>query len=442
MNRTLLSCLVGILWQAAAPAADRLPPVGSLQVVSEPSEAAVWIDRVPRGSTPLALELPAGEHLLHVRRDGWRPEYRNVTVDDGGRSTVRLDLTALTGLLLVDSTPTNAEVTIDGADYGRTPAMLASLPLGAYRLRVTLPGFQPKELDVQLQDRTPRRVAVDLTSDSATLVIGSQPEGAEVSVNGIARGATPCRVERIPEGSVSVEVRAAGYLPFTQTLRLSAGEVQSLEARLEERPARLQVVSLPDKARVYVNNEFRGETPLTLPALAPGEHRVRVELAGFDPTARTVTLQRGDERTEEFRLLGNTGRLQLTTEPAGATLLVDGQPRGATVAAPGEQAVVSAPLTLEHLAEGEHVVQVSRQGFFAKQEKIVVVRGQTKTMHFKLERRFIPNYEVVTPRGVYRGVLDSITDEAIRLETAPGVIATYLVRDVRRHGPLGGSDAP
>jgi hypothetical protein len=123
-------------------------------------------------------------------------------------------------------------------------------------------------------------------------------------------------------------------------------------------------------------------------------------------------------------------------------LLIDGQPRGATVAAPGEQSVVSAPLAVEHLTEGEHEVQVSRQGFFAKKEKIMVVRGQTKTLHFKLERRFIPNYEVITARGVYRGVLDSITDEAIRLETAPGVIATYLVKDVRRHGPLGGSDAP
>ena len=61
------------------------------------------------------------------------------------------------------------------------------------------------------------------------------------------------------------------------------------------------IFSLPDKARVYLDNDYRGETPLELDGLKAGQHRLRVEKAGFDPMARNVTLARGAKATEEFR---------------------------------------------------------------------------------------------------------------------------------------------
>ena len=63
-------------------------------------------------------------------------------------------------------------------------------------------------------------------------------------------------------------------------------------------------------------------------------------------------------------------------------------------------------------------------------------RGETQTLHIKLQRRFIPNYEVTTATGTYRGVLTSYNDEVIRLETAPGVVTPYLLKDIRQHRRL------
>jgi hypothetical protein len=49
---------------------------------------------------------------------------------------------------------------------------------------------------------------------------------------------------------------------------------------------------------------------------------------------------------------------------------------------------------------------------------------------------------VTTASGTYRGVFDSRTDEAIRLEIAPGVVSTYLLKDIRQHHPLPDTAAP
>jgi hypothetical protein len=41
------------------------------------------------------------------------------------------------------------------------------------------------------------------------------------------------------------------------------------------------VESRPSGARVFVDNRSIGTTPLSIPDLTPGHHRVRLELAGF-----------------------------------------------------------------------------------------------------------------------------------------------------------------
>ena len=442
MNRHRLALALLLLQLPVAGAPPRAPARGTLAILSEPADCAVQIDREARGTTPLETELLPGDYGVTIQREGYRPEYRRVALAAGRRETLRVTLAPLTGLLLVHSTPDGAEITIDGADYGRTPALIPTLPLGSYRLRLALPGYRDKEVEVRLPDRVPCHVRVNLTSDSATLELACTPAGADVLVNGVRRGAAPCVIDRIPAGEVAVEVRAPGFQPFTQTLKLAEGEAQRLDVRLTEQPATLLVVSLPDKARVYLDNEFKGETPLTLGDLAPGEHRVRVERPGFDPNARTLTLARGDNRTEEFRLAGNTGSLLVTTEPDGVTLLLDGEDRGKTAAAAGEGLRASAPFTLDLIPEGPHTLKAVRQGYHEKTQTFAAARGETQTLHIQLDRRFIPNYEVITASGTYRGVFDSRTDEAIRLEIAPGVVTTYPLKDIRQHRPLPDTAAP
>jgi len=441
--KPLIAMLAALLWTAGLAGASPRPPVtGTLSVDADPPGCTVYIDRVQRGTTPFTAEMSPGDYGVAVRREGHRPEYRRATVTEGMRQNVRVALTPLTGLLLVHSTPVGAEVMIGGLAYGTTPTLVSTLPLGSHRVQLDLPGYRSKAVEVLLADRVPRHIKIDLTSDSATLHVESTVPQAEVLINGVIRGTTPCTIERIPAGEVVLDVRARGFIAFTQIMKLAEGEVQSIHVRMDEQPAALNIVSIPDRGRAYLNNEFKGLTPITLPALPPGEHRIRVEQAGFDALARTLTLERGENRTEEFRLTGNTGRLLITTEPDGVTVLINGENRGTTVAAAGEGLRASAPFPVEMIPEGAYNIQFVRPGYFDKTEALVVRRGQTETLHVRLPRRFIPNYEVTTASGTYRGVFDSRTEEAIRLEVAPGVISTYLTKDIRRHGPLPDASVP
>ncbi len=69
---------------------------GQLNIITmhagEPYWAQVSIDGVPRGRTPLLLDLPAGRYQMRVERPGFRVEERTVLIGAGKKGLVKIDL--------------------------------------------------------------------------------------------------------------------------------------------------------------------------------------------------------------------------------------------------------------------------------------------------------------------------------------------------------------
>ena len=416
--------------EAHAAQPPKPEPAGMLTIETTPPHADVFVDRVNRAQAPAELSLRPGQHLVTLRCEGYKPEHRTVTIDDGGRTSLNVELAKIAGILIAASEPAGAEVTIDGVSYGATPALLTALPLGTYKLSFALAGYKTKTIEVSVKDRTPVKAFVSLTSDTATLSVSCDLPDVAVSLNGIPRGTAPCTIERIPAGDVELSASAKGYKPFVQKLRLGEGETQSVTIQLEIKPASLRVVSIPDKARVYIDNNFRGTTPLDIEAIDAGSHRIRVEQQGFDPNARNVELNPGESTVEEFRLASNTGTILLTTEPDGVTVLVDGKEIGKTPAAKDQGQGISAPYPIEGLSTGTHALKFVKPGFYEKSQEVSVARGETTTVSVKLPRKFIPNYEVTTAQGTFKGVFESVSPEGVTLETHPGVMTLYRKQDI------------
>jgi len=412
-------------------------PSTRLELGTTPPGAEVHINHQKRGTTPLSItDLPAGTHLLQLTRPGHRSILDTFTLEEGIPRPLTFALEPLTGLLLVTTNPGGAEVTCNGAALGQTPLLITTLEPGTHRLSLALPGYQRKEIDVILKDRTPVKQEVELMSASGTLNVTSDPADADVLVNGIARGKTPCRIDRIPDGSVNIEVKAPGFESHTRQVALAAGEVQNIDVALKPLPGTLRIVSIPSGARVYVNDEYKDVTPYDFVNAPPGTYRVRVEQTGFSPNARNIELAKGESITEEFRLTKVMGRLEVTTAPAGASIFLDGKRIGVTAAKGTDTTAVSQPFPIEDVLEGEHQVEVTRPGYATQRRDITVHRDMTLTLQIQLVRQFIPNYEVVTTRATYKGVLEFKNDEGISLETRPGISQLIPMKDVKQHGPL------
>ncbi len=432
----VLALCVGLLSGCDQIEKMRAKPESQLRIETVPTGAVAIVNGAPRGLTPMTLTgLQPGRYTIATQRDGYRNARQSVVLAAGERRTAKIELTELTGLVLAESSPGEADVTLDGAFRGKTPLMMSDFPAGTHRLHIARPGYFAKDIEVSVKDRTPQLVKVDLTSDAATLTVNSEPTGAAVLVNGANRGTTPCTIDALPSGEVQLELRLDGYAKYQQAVKISAGQTFQVAATLTPQPGTLKIVTTPDKAKVYVDEQLRGDAPVTLNGLMPGDHRVRVEMKGFEPDARTVKVKADDTVIEEFRLSENSGVLVLVTEPGGARVLVDGEVQGETKPAPA--GAVSLPFEIHLLAPGEHNLQLVRPGWSFQPTKFSVESGKAVTLNEKMTRLFIPDIQVRTRDEVITGVLlREYASGDLEIERRPGVIVRIKVFDIIERGPI------
>jgi len=131
----------------------------------------------------------------------------------------------------------------------------------------------------------PRCVASSREPADGVLAVISSPPGGAVMVDGRYAGTTPLRLERFTGGRHTLLVRLTGFLPVVDTVLVESGLDCTKEYTLS--PAcTLSVTSEPEGASVYVDNTFRGTTPLVLGEVPPGRAHLAVSkryyLTGLD----------------------------------------------------------------------------------------------------------------------------------------------------------------
>lgn len=408
----------------------------SLTIRSVPENAEVAINRQNAGRTPVTVtNLTAGaDALITLKAPGYKTAYQTVNPQAGERNVVSVPLEPVIGLLLFRTKPVSAEVRIGDVAYGNTPLILNTLPQGTHEIRLAAQGFLPKDLKVVVTDATPQIFEETLISDSGLIHVSSIPSGAEVRVNGFLRGRTPCTVDRIERGQAKIDITLPGYHPYTEELRINAGDEHRLNAELRPQEGSLRVVSIPTKARIYLDNDFKGETDLDLGALLPGTYRLRVELPSHRALARTVTVESGKNHVEEFRLQSSVGTLSVITQPPFTTIFLDGKKLGTTRSS--TQPNVSQQLVFTNITEGEHELTATARGYEELKQTITVTQGKILPLNLELKKMFIPDYWIETPSGTLRGVFIQETDIGVELETKPGLRQTIPNRDIRRRGMI------
>lgn len=435
--KILNSVVVAIVALAFLVGAKEAPT--RLDVSSAPEGARVFVDGEGRGVTPCSVfDLPAGRHLLHVETPSYRPVDEFVKISGPGDFLRRsFSLEPEKALILIQTEPSGADVKMSGVSMGATPLLLSDLPTGrTHVFELSKNGYQTKKIDVSPEGRTPVVRTETLALDSGIVECTSDPAGAAVVVNGVERGVTPVVVKNVPKGLATISLKLAGYRDEVRELRLAPGDRQTLSVKMTSSPARLKVVSSPEQAKVFIDGDYQGKTPLNVANVRPGKRELRIELPGHAPVTRAVTLGNGEERTEEFRMASVMGRIEVTSTPPGARVFVDGKSRGSTRGQGGD-AAASMVLAVEGVPAGEHSVVVRLDGHQEFQRKVVVRAKDTVRLFPKLARLFVPDTEVETIRGTYRGVLvDNNPLTGVTLEVRKGVISTFPIGDVKKIVPL------
>jgi hypothetical protein len=119
---------------------------------------------------------------------------------------------------------------------------------------------------------------VNVAPATGTVVVNTEPAGASLVIDGQAHGTTPAAAT-LNVGTHTIELSSAG-VRRTMTVNVTAGAQVSQFIEMPKAVAGtgdLQVRTDPAGAKVNVDGQPRGVSPLTIPGLTPGSHMVVLE---------------------------------------------------------------------------------------------------------------------------------------------------------------------
>jgi formylglycine-generating enzyme required for sulfatase activity len=160
---------------------------GYLKIVSEPPGAAVTVDGAYQGQSPVRLAVAPGRtHKVAVIKGGFLPGESRAEVASGEEETLRVVLAPELAAVLLETTPADAELILDGAPHGAASQQL-ELTTVEHEIIVRKPGYATWRTTV-----TPRRgvvkrlrirlkTAEEMAREEAASLAAARPQTATTS---------------------------------------------------------------------------------------------------------------------------------------------------------------------------------------------------------------------------------------------------------------------
>lgn len=404
---------------------------GMLKVlVADPNVggARLVVDGQVQGPVPQDVKVAVGRHLVEISKEGFLPFSQWVEVEEGQVIALApvlrpVEIAKPQGSLLVDSTPSGADVAIDGRKISdKTPTVVDQLTEGVHVLEVSKPpakafkdtiyikAGERTKLTAKLEEpppppepakpvepvkppepAKPEVKAPEKAPEPTTgsLSVKANVEGAEVLLDGEKRGAAPLVLKDLKAGPHELEVRAPKYTTARQKVEIEAGKETSLEVSLplatpEPAPVAptgptappgksnglVRVISPVPEATVFIDGAKAGVSPVER-ELAAGKHFVVVTKEGFADFAREILVEVG-ATTEVTATLAAGGSIRVIANREGAQVALDGKLLGPS------------PAEANGVEIGEHLITVTLSGYEEYRTKVLLKGGAREIVNADL----------------------------------------------------------
>ncbi|HOT03385.1 MAG TPA: PEGA domain-containing protein [Methanolinea sp.] len=299
------------------------------------------------------------------------------------------------GYYSISSVPSGADVIFDGKFLGETPVVTEVYATGtpSHSISVSKYGYNTWTMTYNQNPSPGQTIYVNANLQpvvqTGTIQVSSSPTGAIARLDGGLSVTTPGNFMYVTPGYHTVEISMAGYFPYSTSVSVSAGGTSSVSASLSpmQTTGSLRVTSSPPGAEVYVDEIYRGYTPLIVGSLSAGRHAVRLHLSGYQDYTQNVDISTGSQSTVSVSLTPlyqpTTGDILVSSVPDGAAIYLDGNYRGKTLQ--------GNPFDITGVAPGTHTVTLLKSGYQDYSTTVAVSAGKTSTVSVSLTAGSVPS---------------------------------------------------
>ena len=292
------------------------------------------------------------------------------------------------GLLDLKTSPPGATVEVDGQRASGETPMRLKLPPGDHLVVANKEGYLEGRASVSVHPTGLTPLDVALKPVNGLLLVESLPTEADVLVDGAFRGKTPLLITDAPYGQRRLTLKRDGYETKVSDVRVTDRQPKLLSLELRSLLVAIKATSVPDKAKVFVDGSYVGDTPQSLQNILAGKHKVRIEMEGYEPYEQEVHVAGKEEYRVHATLQEKYARIRLDTDPAGGEVYLNNESRGKT------------PVLIDKLHDGEYTLKLVKRGFPEVERKVTLKKGEDLELKIPFERLLGIVQVITIPAGV------------------------------------------
>lgn len=294
----------------------------------QPPQASVDISGLSFniGDNYLLLE---GDYQLSIAAPGYHASEQSITVTEQATQSFQFKLEPLPGNLNISSDLQDIEVTIDNQRQAMVPGLIQEISRGSHQFSFSKYRYFPLSQQIEITGLGQTQdINVSLLPAWGEMAFDSQPQQAELYVDGTFVGKTPISTEILETGS-TIRLELAGYKTYQEQVMVKAGTSDKHpQINMIVADGKLRVTTEPNGASLMIDKQFIGTTPLTTELPPFKTYALELFKEGYLKATRTLSLQPLQATEVALSLKPNIGDIELTLNPSDVQIIVDGIPKG------------------------------------------------------------------------------------------------------------------
>jgi hypothetical protein len=216
-----------------------------------------------------------------------------------------------------------------------------------------------------------------------SISINSNPQGAKVYLDNVNKGNTPLNLKNITSGQHSLRIVISGYQEMTSDISILPSQTTKVSADLMplQSYGSISVNSNPQGAKIYLDNAYKGVTPLKLGNINSGHHGLKIVISGYQEWTSDISIlsSQTTKVSADLMPLQSYGSISVSCDQSGAKIFLDGTYKKAT----STNLVI-----LEDVEDGYHELTVIKDNFRTWVEDIEVFFGEESSVDVTMTELF------------------------------------------------------
>ena len=272
------------------------------------------------------------------------------------------------GFLAISSEPSEADIYIDGKHYGKTNNVITNLAVGTHELKLEKEGYatltktfvttkgETLKLNETLQAVSKQKVhfIVKADQENATIYIDDEPLGTKEASKLFMLGSShtwmiKCNMYHTESGTVTLNERTV------------------IDKKLRPNFGFLNISTTPEQgAKVFVDEEYVGQSPVKTDKLKSGTHTVRVMKDMYKMKEQSFTVTDGQTTNATLNMAANFVNVTVNTD-SQSDIYVDDEYKGKG-------------RWTGRLSDGTHMFEARKTNHKTSKKSLDLVLGETKAI--------------------------------------------------------------